>query len=146
MTAVVGSEATMATLNASVDLPPTAVAPGAARHALRELLRAWRAPHPRIDAELLVTELVTNAVEHAGGEHSLLLQVGLSDGWLRVSLADGSAMRPVLRALYGQQPRGRGVRLISTLAARWGCEDYHGGKCVWFELAAPTAQDELSPR
>ena len=71
---------------------------------------------------------------HVGGEVSLVVALTLSDGWLRISVADGSAIHPVLHELSGHQPRGRGMRIVAALAARWECEDHHGGKRVWVEL------------
>jgi hypothetical protein len=69
-----------------------------------------------------------------GGETSLVVELTVSDGWLRVSVADGSAVRPVVRQLSGHEPRGRGMQVVAALAARWGREDHHGGKRVWVEL------------
>jgi hypothetical protein len=56
---------------------------------------------------------------------------------LRLSVADGSAVRPVVRELDRDNPRGRGLRLVQAIADRWGAEDHQGGKRVWLELAAP---------
>lgn len=127
----------MSTLNARVDLPPTLVAVRAARRMVLALLAGWEAAAQRgEDVALLVSEVVTNAVEHAGGEASLELELSLSQGWLRVSLADGSSIRPQLRELdpTDSYPRGRGMRLVERIAHRWGSEEHHGGKRVWFEL------------
>lgn len=125
----------MATLTAQVDLPPTRRAPGAARPILDEVLAAWAVePGRRYDAVLLTNELVSNAVEHVGGEVSLQLEIVLSEDSVRVSLADGSSIRPAIRELNHQAPRGRGMQLVAALARRWGSDDHHGGKRVWFEL------------
>jgi hypothetical protein len=127
----------MSTLTASFDLRPTDRSIPAARHLVTEMLAAWQTPHDRTDAALLVTELVANVVDHVGGEHSLTIELGLSDGWLRISVADGSAVRPVVRELDAESPRGRGLRMVQSIADRWGAEDHRGGKRVWFELAPP---------
>ncbi|MGY1605216.1 ATP-binding protein [Geodermatophilus sp. SYSU D00815] len=127
----------MSTFRASVDLPPSARSIPVARHVVVDLLRAWRAPHDRDDAALLVTELVSNVVDHVGGEVSMTLELQLSDGWLRISVADGSSVRPVVRELDTGHPRGRGLRLVQGIADRWGSEDHDGGKRVWFDLAPP---------
>src|SRR5438270_11780207 len=136
----------MTTLNARVDFPPTPVAVLAARRLVVALLTGWQVAHRGEDVALLVSEVVTNAVEHAGGEASLELELSLSQGWLRVSLADGSSIRPQIRELdpTDPRPRGRGMRLVERIAHRWGCEDHHGGKRVWFELdtTAPAVLDE----
>jgi|SRR3954447_4875967 anti-sigma regulatory factor (Ser/Thr protein kinase) len=126
----------MSTLTASVDLQPTARSVVTARRVVGELLTAWAAPHDRQDAELLTTELVANVVDHAGGESVLTLEVTLSGAWLRVAVVDGSAIRPVVRELDHEAPRGRGMQLIEAIADRWGAEDHQGGKRVWLELSS----------
>ena len=128
----------MSTYTATVDLPMTARSVTAARHLAVQLLAAWHAPQDLADAALLVTELVANVVDHAPGEDSLSLELAMSDGWLRIAVADGSAVRPVIRALCLDQPRGRGLQLVQGIADRWGSEDHRGGKRVWFELRPPT--------
>ncbi|TFV76802.1 ATP-binding protein [Blastococcus sp. CT_GayMR19] len=128
----------MSSLTASIDLPPTRSSVPAARHLLLEILRAWDVPQDLDDAALLVTELVANVIDHVRGEASLSLELAVSDGWLRISVADGSSIRPVVRELEHEQPRGRGLLLVKAIADRWGSEDHRGGKRVWFELR-PTA-------
>ena len=120
--------------SASVDLPPTASSVTLARHLVRDVLRTWDAPQDREDAELLVTELVANVVDHAGGD-VLTLELALAGAWLRIGVVDGSAVMPVVRELSLSHERGRGMQLVSSLAERWGAEDHRGGKRVWFELA-----------
>jgi anti-sigma regulatory factor (Ser/Thr protein kinase) len=124
----------MATLTARVDLPTVVRSIPTARHVALELLSAWAIDHCRDDVALVVTELVTNVVDHVGGETSILLELTLSDLWLRISIADGSAVRPVVRELCGDQPRGRGMHLVAAVADRWGCENHQGGKRVWADL------------
>jgi anti-sigma regulatory factor (Ser/Thr protein kinase) len=90
------------------------------------------------DAKLLVSELVTNALIHAGTV--VHLQVELRDDALRVSVADEGSPGgdvptdgelPDVRLSVG----GRGLAIVSVLAHRWGVEPLPGGKRVWFELA-----------
>lgn len=127
----------MSTCTATVDLLPVTRSVPAARHLAVELLRCWGAPHDPDDAALLVTELVTNVVDHVGPDGLLTLELELAEGWLRISVADGSAVRPVVRELDSDNPRGRGLRLVQAISARWGAEDHRGGKRVWLELAPP---------
>ncbi len=84
-----------------------------------------------------MTELVANVVDHVRGEAVLTLETAFSDGWLRISVADGSSVLPVVRQLENNQPRGRGLLLVKAIADRWGSEDHRGGKRVWFELRPP---------
>ena len=128
----------MSSYTARVDLPPVLASVPLARHVTLDLLRAWGSAHDLDDAALLVSELVANVVDHVEGEAALTLELSLAEAWLRISVADGSSVRPVVRELRREQPRGRGLRLIEAIADRWGAEDHHGGKRIWFELGAPT--------
>lgn len=130
----------MSSFSASIDLPPTATSVPLARRLVRDVLRVWDAPQDREDAELLVTELVANVVDHVGGD-AMTLELTLGGAWLRIAVVDGSGVRPVIRELSHERERGRGMRLVAAIADRWGVEDHHGGKRVWFELS-PTRDGE----
>jgi anti-sigma regulatory factor (Ser/Thr protein kinase) len=82
-------------------------------------------------AALLVSELATNAVEHARTDFTV--RVVLADS-LRVEVADRSPALPVRRQVPVQAERGRGLSIVDTLAARWGTSTTEDGKVVWFEL------------
>jgi anti-sigma regulatory factor (Ser/Thr protein kinase) len=127
----------MSSRSASIDLPPTAGSVPAARHLMQELLRVWEVPHDREDAALLVTELVANVVDHVDGEADLTLELSVSADWLRIAVVDGSSIRPVVQELSHDRPRGRGLRMVETIAHRWGADDHKGGKRVWFDLRPP---------
>jgi anti-sigma regulatory factor (Ser/Thr protein kinase) len=129
----------MSSFSASVDLPPSPRSISVARRLVVDLLRAWRIPQDRDDAALLVTELVTNVVDHVGGETALTLELEHFGGWLRIAVVDGSSVLPVVHALDGDSPRGRGLHLVQAIADRWGSEDHRGGKRVWLDLAPPAA-------
>lgn len=124
----------MSSLTAAVDLPPTSFSVTVARRFTGDLLRAWRAPHDAADVALLVTELVTNVVDHVGGDATLTLELALGGDSLTIAVADGSAVRPVVRELDSDDPRGRGMRMIQEIADSWGIEDHHGGKRVWLTM------------
>lgn len=124
----------MSGYRAKVELPPTMQAPATARGVVGALLRGWGLLDLSEDARIVVSELVTNAVKHVGGEASFELELVLHGDALRLSLADGSSVRPLARALGGDTEGGRGVRIIELLATRWGVEDHEGGKRVWAEL------------
>jgi anti-sigma regulatory factor (Ser/Thr protein kinase) len=85
-------------------------------------------------AQLLVSELVTNAVQHAGGTESVELEIVRHSTGVRLALADGSTVAPIARELRVDAPSGRGIYIIKQLATRWGTEHRHGGKQVWAEL------------
>jgi anti-sigma regulatory factor (Ser/Thr protein kinase) len=130
----------VASVSARIDLPPVPASVTLARRLVRDLLHSWAAPQDREDAQLLVTELVANVVDHASGD-VLTLELELAGAWLRIAVVDGSAVRPVVRQLSTAQQRGRGMQLVASIADRWGVEDHDGGKRVWFELA-PVADGE----
>jgi hypothetical protein len=120
------------TLQAAVDLPPAVRSVPAARHVVAQLLAAWAADAFRDDAILLVSELVTNVVRHVSGQVALRVEMALSEPGLHIAVIDSSPVlpAPVLRGPQG----GHGIRLVATLADRWGSELCAGGKRVWFEL------------
>jgi anti-sigma regulatory factor (Ser/Thr protein kinase) len=83
-------------------------------------------------AELLTSELVTNAVLHGRGEP--VLAVELDDQRLRIAVHDDTSTMPIVRNLGPLAASGRGMQLIDSLAARWGVDPDAKGKDVWFEL------------
>jgi anti-sigma regulatory factor (Ser/Thr protein kinase) len=112
-------------------------APASARAARRFVVRAVhqldRATYAEV-AELLVSELVTNALLHAGTE--VCVRVDRSNGGLRVEVADASSVLVAPRSLRPEATTGRGLALVAELAASWGTESRGTGKAVWFELHA----------
>jgi len=117
-----------------VDLPVNARAAAAAREVLRGLLLAWGHDHHSDDAAVVVSELVTNAVQHAGERGQLRLVLGVTGEVLRLELADGSSVRPLAREVTEADERGRGMHIVEVLTARWGVEEHGTGKRVWVEL------------
>jgi anti-sigma regulatory factor (Ser/Thr protein kinase) len=87
------------------------------------------------DAGLLVSELVTNSVRHAGQPAGapVHIRAAAEDGVLRVEVHD-HGHGPVRPRAPGRQQGGFGLHLVNLLAARWGVSHDHGTR-VWFELA-----------
>lgn len=125
----------MSSLSASFELLPRRSSVPTARHVLLELLRGWEVPHDHDDAGLLVTELVSNVIDHVRGQATLTVEVDSSGEWLRIGVVDGSAVPPVVQELDHDRPRGRGLRMLQLIASRWGSEEVGDGKRIWFELA-----------
>jgi two-component sensor histidine kinase len=95
-------------------------------------IHAELAPNMRAALELVVSELVSNAVRHAETPLTLRLRIGPT---IRVEVADGSAAPPVLRQPTTFELGGRGLVVVDAYADRWGHEPIHGdGKLVWAEL------------
>ena len=110
-------------------------APGQARHALDELAREVH-PETLDRVRLLVSELVTNSVRHAGlqQEDRIALRVTTDDRFVRVEVSDpgpGFADRPPLPTIY--QDSGWGLYLVEQIADRWGIEKGRETS-VWFEI------------
>jgi anti-sigma regulatory factor (Ser/Thr protein kinase) len=109
-----------------------------ARRALRELLGQW-GKHGQSDvAELLTSELVTNAIVHT--DHDAVLTATVGPHGLRVEVRDFVARRPRLRVPVADDgTNGRGLLLVQSLADAWGVRPHGVGKAVWFELEAEAA-------
>ncbi|MER6621773.1 ATP-binding SpoIIE family protein phosphatase [Streptomyces sp. NPDC000931] len=141
-------------------LPGSPFAPGAARALLRKALTEWAelalpgAEHltGRVgdDATLIASELVTNAVVHAGTEVRMACRLEEGTGALVVEVADQHPSR----APRGNEPEGspydtpeygRGLRLVAALSEAWGITYRPGTKTVWARLAAGgcTAGDRI---
>ncbi|MFI1481327.1 ATP-binding protein [Streptomyces sp. NPDC020747] len=122
----------------SINLPHTPLAVGVARGALRLMLRAHGLGELIVTAELLVSELVTNAHVHAPGPSCL--RVKRSEKWLRLSVWDTSGEPPRIRwaGMVAGAEGGRGLGVVEELADRWGHYSVGlsrtGGKLVWCEL------------
>lgn len=109
-----------------------------ARRELRALLQHWGRPGRSEIAELLTSELVTNALVHTDREAVLTATVG-PDG-LRVEVRDFVARRPTVRVPDADDgTHGRGLVLVQSLADAWGVQPHGVGKAVWFELGAEAA-------
>jgi anti-sigma regulatory factor (Ser/Thr protein kinase) len=118
----------------SVEYDPRPAAVREARAHVRRQLEAWGLADRGdvVDvAELLVSELATNALLHSASRFRLTLTA--AHGVLRCEVADSGRRTPqVLEA--GTSESGRGMFLVDALARRWGCHQDGPGKTVWFEL------------
>jgi anti-sigma regulatory factor (Ser/Thr protein kinase) len=88
-------------------------------------------------AALLVSELATNAVRHAGvSVFTVEVETFPAEGRLRVGVTDAGPGQPVLHTPPVTEEHGRGLFLVSTLADRWGAgrRRHTEEKTVWFEL------------
>jgi anti-sigma regulatory factor (Ser/Thr protein kinase) len=105
-------------------------------HAKRVVIE-WGQPELADTAELLVSELVTNAVRAAAALPSPVVEVWLASdrGGVVVGVWDGSADMPARRETAAQDEAGRGLLIIETLSADWGWYRQDGGKLVWALLA-----------
>jgi len=109
---------------------PTSVA--RARELAREQLLTWGLDGLVDTTELLVSELVTNALRHGYGDIRLRL---LLDSTLVCEVWDSALMQPRRRRARDTDEGGRGLQLVAMLSQSWGSRRTHRGKTVWFELA-----------
>ncbi|MFK0157194.1 SpoIIE family protein phosphatase [Streptomyces sp. NPDC090493] len=106
-----------------------------ARAVVREQLHDWGLARLADPAELMVSELVTNALRHS---HSRPVQLRLIRGeTLLCEVDDDDHTLPTLLGVDPAAEAGRGLRVVSTLAREWGTSRTAAGKTVWFELTAP---------
>lgn len=106
-----------------------------ARKTVGDQLWAWGLSRLVDDAELITSELVTNAIAHGGGTIELRLSA-LPDR-VRISVLDGNPDEvPQPAGDRGLQVGGRGLALVDQIALAWGHEIHDGAKEVWAELAA----------
>ncbi|MEU7580192.1 ATP-binding protein [Streptomyces sp. NPDC041068] len=103
------------------------------RKALRDLLRHWGKPGGSEIAELLTSELVTNALVHT--DHDAIVTATVGPRGLRVEVRDFVGRRPKPRVPNADDgTHGRGLVLVQSLADSWGVRAHGVGKVVWFEL------------
>ncbi|MEU2282910.1 SpoIIE family protein phosphatase [Streptomyces sp. NPDC013178] len=114
---------------------------GRAREYARGQLLSWDM-EPLVDtAELLVSELVTNALRYGEGEIRLRL---LLDRTLVCEVWDAGLVQPRRRRARDTDEGGRGLQLVGLLSAAWGSRRTGRGKTVWFELPLPDGETGLT--
>ena len=119
----------------SWDFPAEVTAASEARHRLAATLARLGPPAALLeDARVVVTELATNAVRHAGSAFSVSID---GDGArVRIGVRDRSRALPAPQEPSVHRLSGRGLLLVAALASRWGVEPRPDGKVVWAELRA----------
>ncbi len=115
-----------------------AVAARQARALTRDQLHAWKLDQVTDTVELLVDELVANAVRHGDPPVTLRLIRGTT---LLCEVTDGSSALPYLRDMDVTDEYGRGLHLVDRLAAGWGAGHTATGKVVWIEYLLPERAD-----
>ncbi|MFN2536646.1 MAG: ATP-binding protein [Mycobacteriales bacterium] len=115
-------------------LPPRAASAAQARELVIDRCCAWGLGTLCDDVALVVTELVANAVRHAGTDIEISIQH--IDHGVRLEVKDGSTrpLRP--RAALSSDEGGRGLLLVDALSNRYGVLGEPDGKRVWVELLA----------
>jgi len=124
-------------LSRVVTVPPVPRAVTAAREWSRQTIERWRLGEAAEPIEHLVSELVTNSVEHAQCV-SVTVLLMYAAGMLRLEVRDqDTAHVPVQKSPEPGDVDGRGLVIVQALSDRWGVRVTSSGKTVWCELAVP---------
>jgi anti-sigma regulatory factor (Ser/Thr protein kinase) len=118
-----------------VSLEPAATSARRARRFVAQTLREWGDDDLVEAAELLVSELVTNAVLHAGSAVEVTVDGRWPGHGVRIEVQDASVAEPRLGGFDLDSVSGRGLAMVDAISARWGVDQVRTGKRVWFELA-----------
>ncbi|MGW6686258.1 SpoIIE family protein phosphatase [Streptomyces sp. NPDC054961] len=124
---------------AAWELPAEPTAAARARHLTEATLTGWGLEELAFTAEIVVSELVTNAYRYGGGE-PLTLRL-IRDRSLICEVSDSSSTAPHLRRARTTDEGGRGLFLVAQLTERWGTRYTRDGKTVWTEFPLATAPE-----
>ena len=122
-------------------LPPEPSSARQARVIVAEAFTEAGFAHRLSDAELAISEVVTNAVLH--GRAPITLRVVLQGDGVRVQVHDASPVSPAFSMLDPTAVTGRGLLLVSAVADCWGVDPDTSGKTVWFgfDHNSPTVEE-----
>ncbi|GAA5008955.1 SpoIIE family protein phosphatase [Kitasatospora paranensis] len=115
-------------------LQPRRETPGRARRLAAHALRRWGLEQLSESTELMVSELVTNAIRHATRPVTLRL---VRTSRLRCEVGDDSPALPRARRAGPEDEHGRGLQIVARCADEWGATRLGAGKVVWFEQRLP---------
>ncbi|MEV7566561.1 ATP-binding SpoIIE family protein phosphatase [Streptomyces tanashiensis] len=120
---------------ATMDLPPDPAAVSGARRFASDVLTTWGVEELSFTTELVVSELVTNAIRY--GKSPIKLRLILQST-LTCEVSDASSTAPHLRRARTYDEGGRGLLLVAQCAERWGTRHGREGKVIWAEQALPS--------
>ncbi|MGW3735742.1 ATP-binding protein [Streptomyces sp. NPDC005148] len=119
----------------SETLPRTPESAAAARELARTALAAWGQEELIDDALLVLTELVSNAVEYGRMGAMRVIVAWPTESFIRLGVVDRSKAIPMMRLGPNEDDtHGRGLLLVDALTDRWGTDLYQWGKQVWGEI------------
>jgi anti-sigma regulatory factor (Ser/Thr protein kinase) len=114
------------------DFPPEPASAARARRFVDSTLRSWSCDRLLDIATLLVSELVSNAVLHAGTVIHVV--ISMHGELVRIEVHDANARNPIRKHYSSLATTGRGLLLVERMARDWGVDHDSEGKSVWFEL------------
>ncbi|MDQ4068563.1 MAG: ATP-binding protein [Actinomycetota bacterium] len=112
---------------------PTPPSAGIARRFVEGVLTDAGLGHLAYTATVLVSELVANAIIHAGTPIEVVVKPA-GDRAARIEVHDGNPVLPLRKHYSDMSGTGRGLVLVERMAAEWGAERTASGKVVWFEV------------
>jgi len=124
--------------SAEASWPAESATVPASRRFVREYVARLGRPELADDAELVVTELVSNVVLHVGG--TVRVTASSDDGQLLLEVTDDSRVPPQVRAFSATSSTGRGMRLVHSLSVEHGIRVTSAGKTIWARLTTATAR------
>jgi anti-sigma regulatory factor (Ser/Thr protein kinase) len=129
------SQLTAETLSRAFTVSPVPLSAPATRRWVRQMLHRWHLTQLSERAEVLVSELVTNAIRHAdtGGAPITTLMI-YTAGTLRIEVRDRDAANLPIRRPPSHEGQGHGLRIVEAYAHRWNVRPTDRGKIVWAEL------------
>jgi anti-sigma regulatory factor (Ser/Thr protein kinase) len=121
------------------ELLPVSGAAWHARNVVTDACLRWDLPDLVGSAALIISELVSNVVDHA--RTVMTIEVAHRDSHLYLAVHDGASAPPVVRELAGDALHGRGLMLVAATATTWGYDYREHGKTVWATVAFPVVTD-----
>ncbi|GAA2402236.1 SpoIIE family protein phosphatase [Actinomadura vinacea] len=119
---------------AAWDVPPDPAQVATARQNATARLSEWGLDEAGFVTELIVSELITNAIRY--GEPPIRLRL-IRDRALICEVSDASSTSPHLRRAHAYDEGGRGLLLVAQLSRRWGSRQTGAGKTIWAEQSLP---------
>lgn len=128
-------------LQTHLELAALPTAPACARGHVRSVALEWRLDAAADTAQLVVSEIVTNAVQAAGRLRTaeppvIRVWVTSDENSLVIRVWDASAEIPIRHEAAPDEDSGRGLMIIDALSADWGCYPEAGGKIVWVMITS----------
>ncbi|MEU9737163.1 ATP-binding protein [Streptomyces sp. NPDC048002] len=127
----------------TADLPCVPESVARARALVSSVLAGWGLGHDLADiAELVVSELMTNAVDHTETDRTEVVIERQADSTVRIQVSDTSSVAPHMEKAADDAECGRGLRLVDALCVRWGYDPHARGKVAWAEIKAPAGGEQ----